>query len=179
MSNERHTFRTAPDGVDPARVPQRIRARFSERFNTWTVKAAPGMTLDALRAHLAEWPRDALVVAGENHQPHAVPPQILERFGGVLERFPGLKICLSHGGGQLPFLIGRFDHALASAVAELATDGSGRRRMSAAIRSMARPAAAARRPAPIAWITVAAPVTMSPPANTPAMEVARFSSVSM
>ena len=29
------------------------------------------------------------------------------------------------------------------------------------------------------WITVAAPVTMSPPAYTPAIEVARFSSVAM
>ena len=40
-------------------------------------------------------------------------------------------------------------------------------------------ARAAFRPAPIAWITVAAPVTMSPPAYTPAIEVARESSVSM
>ena len=31
-------------------------------------------------------------------------------------------------------------------------------------------------PAPMAFITVAAPVTISPPANTPGMEVARFSS---
>jgi hypothetical protein len=38
---------------------------------------------------------------------------------------------------------------------------------------------AALRPAPIASITVAAPVTMSPPANTPAIEVAKFSSVAM
>jgi hypothetical protein len=38
---------------------------------------------------------------------------------------------------------------------------------------------AARRPAPIAWITVAAPVTMSPPAKTPASEVASSSSVAM
>ena len=28
---------------------------------------------------------------------------------GVLDRFPGLKILLSHGGGQLAWLIGRFD----------------------------------------------------------------------
>lgn len=31
-------------------------------------------------------------------------------FGGVLERFPGLKIVLSHGGGALPHLIGRLRH---------------------------------------------------------------------
>jgi aminocarboxymuconate-semialdehyde decarboxylase len=28
-------------------------------------------------------------------------------FGGVLERFPGLKICLVHGGGLLPYNFGR------------------------------------------------------------------------
>jgi aminocarboxymuconate-semialdehyde decarboxylase len=31
-------------------------------------------------------------------------------FGGVLERHPGLKICLSHGGGFLPYQAGRFRH---------------------------------------------------------------------
>jgi aminocarboxymuconate-semialdehyde decarboxylase len=31
-------------------------------------------------------------------------------FGGVLERHPDLKICLSHGGGFLPYQAGRFRH---------------------------------------------------------------------
>jgi len=31
-------------------------------------------------------------------------------FGGVLERYPGLKICLAHGGGFLPYQIGRLEH---------------------------------------------------------------------
>ena len=31
-------------------------------------------------------------------------------FGGVLERHPGLKICLSHGGGFVPYQAGRFQH---------------------------------------------------------------------
>jgi aminocarboxymuconate-semialdehyde decarboxylase len=31
-------------------------------------------------------------------------------FGGVLDRFQGLKICLAHAGGVLPFLLGRFEH---------------------------------------------------------------------
>ena len=31
-------------------------------------------------------------------------------FGGVLDRFPDLKICLAHAGGVFPFLLGRFDH---------------------------------------------------------------------
>jgi aminocarboxymuconate-semialdehyde decarboxylase len=31
-------------------------------------------------------------------------------FGGVLERHPGLKVCLSHGGGFLPYQAGRFRH---------------------------------------------------------------------
>ena len=35
-------------------------------------------------------------------------------FGGVLDRFPRLKVLLSHGGGSLPFLIGRFQRGHAS-----------------------------------------------------------------
>ncbi len=31
-------------------------------------------------------------------------------FGGVLEKFPKLKICLSHGGGYLPYQRGRWEH---------------------------------------------------------------------
>jgi len=31
-------------------------------------------------------------------------------FGGVLERHPGLKICFSHGGGYVPYQMGRFIH---------------------------------------------------------------------
>jgi aminocarboxymuconate-semialdehyde decarboxylase len=31
-------------------------------------------------------------------------------FGGVVERHPDLKICLSHGGGFLPYQAGRFRH---------------------------------------------------------------------
>ncbi len=32
-------------------------------------------------------------------------------FGGVLERYPKLKICLAHGGGFVPYQAGRFQHA--------------------------------------------------------------------
>ncbi|MDX3905933.1 MAG: amidohydrolase family protein [Pigmentiphaga sp.] len=32
-------------------------------------------------------------------------------FGGVLDRHPGLKLCAAHGGGYLPYAIGRSDHA--------------------------------------------------------------------
>lgn len=32
-------------------------------------------------------------------------------YGGVLDTFPGLKICVAHGGGMLPAYAGRFDHA--------------------------------------------------------------------
>jgi aminocarboxymuconate-semialdehyde decarboxylase len=32
-------------------------------------------------------------------------------FGGVLERFPELRLCVVHGGGYLPFYPARFDHA--------------------------------------------------------------------
>ncbi len=31
-------------------------------------------------------------------------------FDGYLERFPGLKICIAHGGGYIPAYAGRFDH---------------------------------------------------------------------
>ena len=31
-------------------------------------------------------------------------------FGGVLERYPNLKIAFAHGGGAFPFTIGRIDH---------------------------------------------------------------------
>jgi aminocarboxymuconate-semialdehyde decarboxylase len=31
-------------------------------------------------------------------------------FGGVLERYPSLKICLAHGGGFVPYQAGRFMH---------------------------------------------------------------------
>jgi aminocarboxymuconate-semialdehyde decarboxylase len=34
-------------------------------------------------------------------------------FGGVLEAYPQLKICVAHGGGYLPFYAGRMDHAYA------------------------------------------------------------------
>jgi aminocarboxymuconate-semialdehyde decarboxylase len=32
-------------------------------------------------------------------------------FGGVLDRHPSLKICLSHGGGYVPYQKGRFIHS--------------------------------------------------------------------
>ena len=32
-------------------------------------------------------------------------------LGGVLDRHPELDICISHGGGALPFLLGRFERA--------------------------------------------------------------------
>jgi aminocarboxymuconate-semialdehyde decarboxylase len=34
-------------------------------------------------------------------------------FGGILDRYPRLKICLSHAGGVLPFLLGRLEHGQA------------------------------------------------------------------
>lgn len=32
-------------------------------------------------------------------------------FSGTLDRVPGLKLCIAHGGGFLPSYAGRFDHA--------------------------------------------------------------------
>lgn len=31
-------------------------------------------------------------------------------FGGVLDKFPRLKFCLAHAGGQVPYLKGRWEH---------------------------------------------------------------------
>ncbi len=31
-------------------------------------------------------------------------------FSGALEKFPGLKFVLAHGGGQFPFIMGRIEH---------------------------------------------------------------------
>lgn len=31
--------------------------------------------------------------------------------GRVLNRHPGIKVCLSHGGGYIPYAVGRFEHA--------------------------------------------------------------------
>ncbi|SVB99010.1 uncharacterized protein METZ01_LOCUS251864, partial [marine metagenome] len=31
-------------------------------------------------------------------------------FGGILEKYPNLKIAFAHGGGAFPFIIGRIDH---------------------------------------------------------------------
>ncbi|MFC3579158.1 amidohydrolase family protein [Sphingomonas hylomeconis] len=31
-------------------------------------------------------------------------------FGGVLDRYPGLRICVAHGGGYMPSYWGRMDH---------------------------------------------------------------------
>jgi len=31
-------------------------------------------------------------------------------FGGVMERYPKLKICFAHGGGSCPYTIGRIEH---------------------------------------------------------------------
>jgi aminocarboxymuconate-semialdehyde decarboxylase len=33
-------------------------------------------------------------------------------FGGVLDRYPGLKLCFAHGGGYACFGIGRMDHGV-------------------------------------------------------------------
>lgn len=32
-------------------------------------------------------------------------------FGGTFERYPALKVCAAHGGGFLPFYLGRFEQA--------------------------------------------------------------------
>jgi len=41
-----------------------------------------------------------------NDETHAAAALVL---GGVLERHPGLDVCLSHGGGAMPYLLPRFE----------------------------------------------------------------------
>jgi aminocarboxymuconate-semialdehyde decarboxylase len=36
-------------------------------------------------------------------------------FGGVLERYPEVKICMCHGGGFVPFQVGRMDRGFIAA----------------------------------------------------------------
>jgi aminocarboxymuconate-semialdehyde decarboxylase len=36
-------------------------------------------------------------------------------FGGVFERYPGIRFCFAHGGGVLPMLAGRFERGFATA----------------------------------------------------------------
>ena len=31
-------------------------------------------------------------------------------MGGVLERFPKLRVCFAHGGGSFPYTVGRIEH---------------------------------------------------------------------
>jgi aminocarboxymuconate-semialdehyde decarboxylase len=35
-------------------------------------------------------------------------------MGGVFEQFPGLRVILAHGGGYLPYQVGRLDHGYAA-----------------------------------------------------------------
>ena len=43
-------------------------------------------------------------------------------FGGVLERFPRLKVMLAHGGGSFPYTIGRIEHGFNMRPDLVATD---------------------------------------------------------
>jgi aminocarboxymuconate-semialdehyde decarboxylase len=43
-------------------------------------------------------------------------------FGAVLERLPGLRVCLAHGGGSFPFTIGRIEHGFRMRPDLVATD---------------------------------------------------------
>jgi aminocarboxymuconate-semialdehyde decarboxylase len=43
-------------------------------------------------------------------------------FGGVLERFPKLRVCMAHGGGSFPYTIGRIEHGFRMRPDLVATD---------------------------------------------------------
>ncbi|HEX7323862.1 MAG TPA: amidohydrolase family protein [Rhodanobacteraceae bacterium] len=45
-------------------------------------------------------------------------------FGGVLERLPGLRVALAHGGGAFPFTLGRIEHGFRMRPDLVATDNA-------------------------------------------------------
>ncbi|HEX8255146.1 MAG TPA: amidohydrolase family protein [Thermoanaerobaculia bacterium] len=45
-------------------------------------------------------------------------------FGGVFERFPGLRVAYAHGGGSYPFTVGRMEHGFRVRPDLVATDSS-------------------------------------------------------
>src|SRR5258708_1575339 len=57
----------------------------------------PDRTGASFLNNLISYPADTTIAAGRL------------MFGGILDEYPGLKICLAHSGGFLPFQIGRFD----------------------------------------------------------------------
>ena len=57
----------------------------------------PDRTGDYFLDHLISYPTDTTIAAA----------RLI--FSGLLDEYPGLKICLAHSGGFLPFQIGRFD----------------------------------------------------------------------
>jgi aminocarboxymuconate-semialdehyde decarboxylase len=71
--------------------------------------ASPSMLPGGDR-RLARWDLD-LLLGFAFEETLAVATLVL---GGVLDRHPNLDVCLSHGGGSLPFLIGRFERATAT-----------------------------------------------------------------
>ncbi|XP_037558439.1 2-amino-3-carboxymuconate-6-semialdehyde decarboxylase-like [Dermacentor silvarum] len=47
--------------------------------------------------------------------PHGMPAETTASiceviFGGLLERFPRLKLCFAHGAGSFPYTVGRIQH---------------------------------------------------------------------
>lgn len=46
-------------------------------------------------------------------------------YSGVMDRYPGLKICLSHGGGFVPYQAGRFRHGWTVRPSDRGAAGSG------------------------------------------------------
>ena len=56
--------------------------------------------------------RDNLLIGAPDADDNACIAVLRDvNLGGVLDRHPGLRVKIVHGGGFLPFLIGRLDHA--------------------------------------------------------------------
>ena len=60
-------------------------------------------TEDRLKKHWFQW------TLGMPHETAMGASSLI--FGGVLDRYPNLRICLAHGGGSFPGVLGRLTHA--------------------------------------------------------------------
>jgi len=90
------------DLSDPAFFPlyERIAALGWPIFLHYAPLTVIGMTDRLTRFHLAN-------LIGNTTETAIAAAHLI--FGGVLDAFPSLQVCLPHSGGVLPVLIGRFD----------------------------------------------------------------------
>jgi aminocarboxymuconate-semialdehyde decarboxylase len=90
--------------------------------------APPATDAFQVDERLARW--DLEIMLGFSNQETLAATTLI--LGGVLDRHPGLDVCLSHGGGAIAFVAGRLGRATrqrAWAPAALAADGAFEERL--------------------------------------------------